>query len=53
MDVVAHTTDTDNRATCGVYQLTNVAVNTVQMFVGNLGTGGFNVENYMQIDFAE
>lgn len=53
MNMVADTADTNNLTAGSIDQLADIAMQTVQMFVGYLRAGGLHVEDDMQIYFTK
>ena len=53
MHMVANTANPDDLASGIIDQLSNIAVNAFQMFIGYLGAGCLDVEYHMKINFAK
>lgn len=53
VNVVRHASYEQCLTTSGINELSNIAVNTFQMFFLNGRAGGFDVEDDVEVDFAE
>lgn len=53
MNMVANTTNADDLASGQVDQLTDIGVNTWQVFVVNHRAGGFDVEHDVEVNFTK
>jgi len=53
VNVVRNATYQQGLATSGINELSDVAVNTFQMFLLDRWTGGLDVEDDVEVDFAE